>query len=151
MNLKIVRLEPRHAAVIPRLREADREEIRAMTGIDPKLAVALSVAASDPGWAAELDGRVEAVFGVGPVNGSLGRPWLVGTDEIEKHPVLFYRMSRGIVADMRARYEQLVNWVDARNELSIKWLRWLGFHIEGPEPAGVNGELFHRFWWERGV
>jgi len=150
MDIKIVPLEPRHAGIIPRLRQADIDEIRAMTGISAKIAVSHSIACADPGWAAEADGRTEAVFGAGPVNAELGRPWLVGTDEVAKHPVTFYRLSRGIVDGMKTRYEQLENWVDARNELSIRWLRWLGFHIDDAEPVGVNGEMFHRFWWKRG-
>lgn len=151
MNVQIVPLEPRHAGIVPRLREADVEEIRAMTGMEPKIPLAFSIANADPGWAAEADGRVEAVFGVGPVANAhcpTGRPWLVGTDEVAKHPVMFYRLSRGIVDAMKARYDQLINWVDARNELSIRWLKWLGFHIEDPEPMGVEGLPFHCFWWK---
>ena len=145
MDVRIVPLEPRHAEIEPRLRRADVEEIRAMTGMEPKIPLAFSIANAAPGWAVEKDGRTEAVFGVGPVNAELGRPWLVGTDEVAKHPVLFYRMSRGIIDAMRERYRRLENWVDARNGLSIRWLKWAGFYIEEPEKMGAEGRLFHRF------
>ena len=72
----------------------------------------------------------------------------MGTDEVAKHPVMFYRMSRRIVDAMRARYSQLENWVDARNGLSIRWLKWAGFYVEEPEKMGAEGQLFHRFWME---
>ena len=150
MRPEIVPLEPRHADIIPRLRKADRDEIFAMEGIDPKLAVAYSIACASPGWAAELDGRTEAVFGVGTLDGGrIGRPWLVGTDEVEKHPVAFYRLSRGIIDEMKARYAVLENWVDARNKLSIRWLAWAGFHIEPAANVGYENMPFHRFWWAR--
>ena len=148
MDIRIVPLEPKHASIVPHLRRADVEEIRAMTGLEPQIAVAYSIAHAAPGWAVEKDGRPEAVFGVGPVTEELGRPWLVGTDEVAKHPVLFYRISRRIVDAMKARYEKLENWVDARNTLSIRWLKWAGFYIEEPEKMGAEGRLFHRFWWE---
>ncbi|MBQ7263648.1 MAG: hypothetical protein IJR14_08005 [Synergistaceae bacterium] len=127
------------------------EEIRAMTGTGPAVPVALSIAEARPGWAVELGGRPVAIFGAGPAgDGITGRPWLVGTDEIERHPVTFYRMSRPLVEEMRRRYERLENWTDARNMLSLRWLGWLGFHIEPPEPMGAEGRPFHRFWMERG-
>ena len=168
MDIRIVPLEARHARIVPHLRQADVEEIRAMTGLEPRIAVAFSIANAAPGWAVEVDGRVEAICGVGPVQAGascaardtsasvrvgpvtekLGRPWLVGTDEVAKHPVMFYRMSRRIVDAMRARYSQLENWVDARNGLSIRWLKWAGFYVEEPEKMGAEGQLFHRFWME---
>ena len=154
MKIEIVPLTAKHADIIPRLRQADIDEIWAMEGMDPKLAVAYSIACADPGWAAELDGRTEAVFGIGPVGetldgGRIGRPWLVGSDEIAKHPITFYRMSRGIIGEMKTRYAMLENWVDARNKLSIRWLEWGGFHIEPAENTGYENIPFHRFWWAR--
>lgn len=174
MKIEIVPLTAKHADIIPRLRQADIDEIWAMEGMEPKLAVAYSIACADPGWAAELDGRTEAVFGIGPAQavassdardtsasmrvgpvgetldgGRIGRPWLVGSDEIEKHPITFYRMSRGIIGEMKTRYAMLENWVDARNKLSIRWLEWGGFHIEPAENTGYENIPFHRFWWAR--
>ena len=156
MGLEIVPLESRHGDIIPRLRKADKDEIRAMEGISPDLAVAYSIACADPGWAAELDGRTEAVFGVGPVhylgpkNWGMGRPWLVGSDEIEKHPVAFYRLSKKIIVEMKTRYAVLENWVDARNKLSIRWLEWAGFHIEPAANIGYENRPFHRFGMKGG-
>ena len=149
MDIRIVPLETWHAGIVPRLRRADVEEIWAMTGIAPKIAVAHSIANAAPGFAVEKDGRVEAICGVGAgLRDGVGLPWMVGTDEVAKHPVLFYRISRRIVDAMRQWYDQLENWVDARNTLSIRWLKWAGFYIEKPEPLGVKGELFRRFWME---
>jgi len=151
---EVVKLEPRHAAIVPYIRRADVEEIWAGVGIPPALAVGFSVATSDPGWAVELHGEPVAVFGVRRVpdttgqNRRVGVPWLVATDVIERYPVHFYRVSKDIIADMRSRYDYLENWVDARNALSVRWLRWAGFTVGEPEPWGVAGLVFRRFWWE---
>ncbi len=139
-------LEPRHGDVVPHLRRADVEEIIASCGLSPRLAVAFSMATADPGWAVELEGRTLAVFGASPAGGGVGRPWLVGTDELEDYPVAFFRVSREIVEDMSAKYDLLENWTDARNTLSLRWLEWVGFTLEPPEAFGPQGRLFHRFW-----
>ena len=141
-------LEPRHAAIVPWLRRADVEELRAASGISPDIAVAYSIAVSRPGWAVELDGKPAAIFGAAPGPDGTGIPWLVATDETERHPVCFYRMSRSIIAGMRRCYDYLENWVDARNTLSLRWLAWAGFTVEDAEPRGVLGLPFHRFWWK---
>lgn len=145
-NARLVPLSPRHAGIVPHLRRADVEEIWAMSGVSPRLAVAYTIALSDPGWAVELDGDPLAIFGAGRVSGTLGRPWLVGTDALERYPVHFFRVSKGIIDELLARYERLENWTDARNTLSLRWLKWAGFHIEPAEPWGAEGRLFHRFW-----
>ena len=38
------------------------------------------------------------------------------------------------------------NWVYHKNKLSIKWLKHLGFTVEGPQPYGHAGALFCQFW-----
>ena len=145
---KIVRLEPRHAAIVPYLREADREEIRVSSEVSVEMAVAYSIVASTPGWAVELNGKPVVVFGARDTGGGRGEPWLVATDVIEQYPVHFYRISRDYIRQLRERYSLLENWTDARNVLSVRWLRWAGFIIEKAEPWGVKGFGFHKFWWE---
>jgi hypothetical protein len=143
----IVKLEPRHAAITPFLRRADAEEIWAGTGLDPALAVCFSICSSEPGWAAELRGEPIAVFGARRAGPGIGIPWLLTTDAIERYPVHFYRVSKGIIEEIKRRYGLLVNWVHADNKLSVRWLDWAGFEIEPAAPMGPRGRLFHRFTW----
>lgn len=147
MDVRIVPLHPRHAAIVPYLRRADVDEIWASCGLRPEIAVAYSVAMSNPGWAVELAGRPVAVFGAQTVSGGVGVPWLVGTGDIEEHPIHFYRISKKLVAEMKERFNYMENWTDARNVLSIRWLEWSGFTVEPSEPWGAAGLQFHRFWW----
>jgi hypothetical protein len=76
-------------------------------------------------------------------------PWLLATEEVERQPVTFYRESGKLFPTVAAGYERLVNWVDARNTLSLRWLEWLGFEMGPPVPFGVRGLEFHRMSWER--
>jgi hypothetical protein len=148
--IQIVKAEPRHASIVGYLRAADVDEIWASTGLSPAFSVAYSISHSPYARAVLVDRNPEVVFGVGEAvtpHGKIGVPWLVATDEIERHPVRFYRTSKTLMAGIREKYSCLVNWVDARNTLSIRWLKWLGFTIGEPEPWGVSGMPFHRFWW----
>jgi hypothetical protein len=147
VNIEIVPAEPRHAAIVPYLRRANVEEIWAECALSPAFAVSYSIAYSRVAWAAELDGKPIAVFGVGTGENGAGIPWLVATNEIERHPVLFYRMSKRLFSSVRDGYTYLENWVDARNVLSLRWLKWLGFTIEKEEPRGPLGLMFHRAWF----
>lgn len=135
MRLVFEPLKPEHAAIVPHLRQDDIKEIFAMTGLTPDWPVVWSIVQSERGFAAILDDNPVAVFGVH--NGLI---WLVGTDEISHHPVTFYRLSRKIFHNLKEGYSFLHNWVHEDNRLSLRWLKWLGFHVE---PA-VNH--FHHVW-----
>jgi hypothetical protein len=148
--IEMTRAEPVHAAIVPYLRRADVEEIWAATGLSPAFAVAYSIAHSRDAWAILLNGKPAGVFGAGAAGKDIGVPWLVATEEIERHPVRFYRVSRAVIEKMRQRYAYLTNWVDARNTLSIRWLEWAGFTVEPPRPYGAAGLGFCRFWWRKG-
>ena len=126
-NLKIVPLRPEHAAITPHLRIQDIHEIHAMTDLSPALAVAYSIAHSERGYAALFDDIPCAVFGV-----AQGVIWLVGTDEITKHPVAFFRVSKKIFPKLSHGYTVLHNFVHEANTLSLRWLLWLGFHVDPP-------------------
>jgi hypothetical protein len=49
---------------------------------------------------------------------------------------------------MQREYPVLFNFVHADNHVSIKWLSWLGFVIQGAQPAGPEGAPF-RFFYRR--
>lgn len=129
------------------LREADREEVIAQTGRDPSEAIAHSIAMSSPCWTARIDGELAAIFGCAPVSliGPIGMPWLLGTPVLDRHPRAVISYSRPYLAVMFDAYPQMLNWVDARNERSIRWLKALGFRFHDAAPHGPLGLPFHRF------
>ena len=136
------------AALAPRLRPADKREVMASHGHRPLSALTHSLRQSEVAWAGLADGEVMALWGVGSVAliGREGAPWLLGARGLERHKRAFLAFSRQGLAVMGARYAYLENWVDARNALSIRWLRWLGFTLEPAQPYGRFGRPFHRFW-----
>ena len=155
MEIVIEHAQPEHASIVPYLRAADVEEIHASTGLPAAAAVAYSIAVSKA-YSVLLDERPVVIFGVGPnapkngrTDGRTGEIWLVGTEEIEKRPVMFYRVSKRLFPMVCDGYSDLVNFVDARNILSLRWLEWLGFDIGEAKSFGVYGLPFHFVRWRR--
>lgn len=93
-----------------------------------------------------IDGEPVCMFGVAPVsilNGE-GAPWMLGTEQLEQAQVAFLRACRGVVADMERTYPRLMNVVDARNTVAIRWLRWLGFRFDESQYQ-IGGHAFKVF------
>ncbi len=137
-------------AVASRLRLADRHEVWAWGMMTPETAVLTCMRTADMAKVGLADGVPVCVFGVGPASilSGIGSPWLLGTDDVDRHAVAFLRGSRVWLDQMLERYSRLANWVDCRNEVSIRWLSWLGFHMLEPEPFGPFALPFRRFTME---
>lgn len=132
----------------PRLRKADRRELIASTGQPPSVTLAMSVAMGDA-LTGEIDGVPAAILGM-PLTSHLpvtGCPWMVGTDDLEKHRVPVARASREVTDEWKKNVHLMVNYVDSRNRQAKVWLRWLGFTLEDARPYGPYGVPFHRFFW----
>lgn len=138
------------AHVASNLRQADIEEAWAFYGRCPKALVLESFEKSHLCWTGLLDGEPVITFGCCTFDlfESNGVPWLVGTSKLEQVPFTFARMSRPFLRLMKARHVRLTNYVDTRNTLAIRWLRWLGFTLDPAAPAGPFGLMFHHFWME---
>ncbi len=129
------------------MRWPDCEEVWAAAHLYPLQATLLSLEASRDATTGLADGRVVCMFGVGPaaIISTTGIPWLLTTDGVERHARAFLKRNKAVVAAMRAKYPLLRNYVDERNTVAIKWLKWLGFEILPAEPFGVEGLPFHPF------
>ena len=135
----------------PRLRAGDVAEIAAGTGRAPLDVLLESVTRSLWAEALLIDGRVEALGGLGCCSLVFGPgvPWLLGSDRLTERPRWLLRQSRRGVRRMLRQYPSLANRVDARNAVSIRYLRHLGFILDPPAPWGAAGLPFHRFHLER--
>jgi hypothetical protein len=137
------------ADVAPRLRIADLQEVSASLGESPISVLEEGIAESDPCYAVtDKAGSVLALFGVVPQVGDegVGRIWLLGSQELVAERFYFARNSRLWVDCLQDRYSVLWNWVDARNEVHIRWLKWCGFTLTGvDETYGVEGRPFYEF------
>jgi len=148
VETKVVRATLDHAIdLAPRMRLADRREIWASGKSGPHRALIRSMRRTRLSWCGMADGVPVCLFGVMPAAclGSVGVPWLLGSDDLPRHATAFLRGSREYVNAIRSDFDLLTNFVDSRNALSIRWLRWLGFDILPAEPYGAFRLPFHRF------
>jgi hypothetical protein len=134
------------------MRNDDIEEVRAASNKTPIKAITDGVRISDFSSVAVINGDVVAVMGVvkGSTLSDSGVAWLLGTTYISKHRREFLDNSHKVLNAMLDICPELSNYVHAKNKTSIRWLSWLGFQINDPEPFGVNNELFHEFTIRKG-
>jgi hypothetical protein len=139
------------AYLAPRLRALDLAEIQAASGRAPANVLAESLDRALEARVALLDGRPIAIWGLGTLSMMLGPgvPWMVASPEIASVGARFLRESRRQVATMLERYTVLTNFVDARNEPAIRYLRWLGFTLGAATPWGHAALPFHPFTMRR--
>lgn len=128
------------------LREADREEILA-SGRDPIEALKESYAASQPHvFTIFVDGEAAGIFGAAETDGcGHGVPWMLGTDRLKLIPRELVVEGRRWIEYLNAIFPFLSNYVDERNEVSIRWLKLMGFDFTGPDFTFPSGVTFRRF------
>ena len=132
----------------PNLRQADRKECLAATGREPLgvLLDGLRLADTTMTMVAPT-GIPVGIVGVGKsAVEDAGSIWLCATDDIEKYQMTFLRNSKQVLKQLQQEYLVLHNFADARNELHIKWLRWMGFSfINKHEQWGFEQRPFYEF------
>lgn len=137
--------------LLPQVREADRTEFSAFSGMTAAQVLDIGLRCSTVAYAGLVNNNVVAIFGVSPRSLLTGSavPWLVASHELPHYQKTFLRRCRPVVREFLGRYPFLENYVDARNTVAIRWLRWLGFQLDDATPAGVAGLPFHRFEMRR--
>lgn len=152
MAHSIVTIEPAtiaHAeSIAANARAADVQEFLAMSGDSPIEVLQRALQRDHQAVCGLVDGVPVTMWGCasGAIAGGVGLPWMVGSKHLDRHALYFLYHCRDHVATMRDRFGFLCNWVDARNVRAVQWLRWLGFTLETPQPAGIAGLPFHKFW-----
>ena len=131
------------------LREADERECWATSHTHADDAVQKGFERSLLCWAGLYEEKPFCCFGVAAASllGNTGVPWLLGTEDVKKAAYEVKYKAKEYINIMLEHFDYLENWIDARNKVSIKWLKHCGFEMfETPAPYGVDGLLFHRFW-----
>ena len=128
----------------PKLRRADADEVCASHGWTPLQALLRSLELTPAPKCLLFDGEPVAMWGVEPVNeaAGMGVAWLLGSDDLTRWPLTFWRVCKDELAALRVEWPVLVNWIDARYEASLRWARHLGFKVDPPKPFGPAGALF---------
>lgn len=94
-------------------------------------------------WAGLIDGRVACLWGIRPATILNDRTylWLLTSKLVEENPFLFVRYSQIKARELLKTYSTIYGWVIKDNELSVKWLRWLGCTFSQSEPGILEFEL----------
>jgi len=138
--------------VADNMRQADVEEVYAACWHTPEQALIASVKLSEEVFTVlSPENTPLVIFGVcrRSILSTSAVPWLLGCDEALRYPRQFIQRGREIVAGMLGKYDYLENYVHAKNSVSRRWLRRLGFVIEEPVLFKHTGEYFMRFHKEK--
>jgi hypothetical protein len=146
----------RHLRNIARnLRKPDYMELKSSAGRDPREVVLEAWNISSRRFMIMMyENNLNipvAVFGVVSVKDkicSIGVPWLVGTSGIYRMKKFLYKNSKKYTKILMEGHDRLMNYVDKRNEMSIKWLKSCGFKFHDAEPYGAEKRLFYKFEME---
>lgn len=128
------------------IRECDRKEIWHMSRKSPEEAFRMGYEVSDTPYVIEYRMKPIAMFGVSGTKGSVGVPWMLGTDDIKRIRKPFLKECRDYVEAMHEHYPTLTNFVWSKNIVHIAWLKWLGFEFRKPVPMGPDNEVFINFY-----
>ncbi|QDP62657.1 MAG: putative scaffold protein [Prokaryotic dsDNA virus sp.] len=130
------------------MRPADLAEIEATGTVDPYLALSNAMELSMPScFTMTADDLPIAMFGISSVEliPDFGSIWLLGTEEIERHPTAFLRLCKSVLPRLMTPYDMVFNLMDVRNELHVKFVKWLGFTFIRERPFGPEGMPFYEF------
>lgn len=132
------------------LRPADRAEMvaTATDEMDPFWRLVESWDASVASWLILDNSNLPiGIFGVAPhLVPNVGIAWLMGTEGMEREALSVARQTPGYVAQLQEFFPILWARVDARNELSMRWLEWADFQITDADAHfGPEERLFLQF------
>lgn len=130
------------------LRQQDHDEVRASSALAPREALVASLNLSSHAYCVESDthGPV-AMFGAAPHPfPGVGIVWMLGTEGIRREGYSIARQTRRYFDELNAAYWLLWNFIDGRNSVSMRWLRWGGFKLLAEHPDhGPEGRPFYTF------
>jgi len=125
-----------------KLRYEDKREILDASGFAPYGGLLKSFVNSEVCFTiVDKDDVPVGMFGVSKVGGI----WLLASDEIFRIRFSFLRESRKVVDFLNNKYPKLWNYVDCRNDLHIRWLKWCGFKFLRKINYGVSQKPFYEF------
>ena len=132
----------------PKIREVDVEEVKATIGLNIKDGLMASYQTSDETYTMVADdGDLVGMFGLTKTADPLiSVVWMLCTERLPQYSKTFIKLSKQWVIEQNKKHSILMNYVDARNITSIKWLKHLGFVlINRVEEFGVGKKPFYEF------
>ncbi len=143
MNVNIVRAKQDHIPkMLKVLRKREHDAIATPEAVGYlKQALSHCVEA----WTGYIDDKIVCMWGIdrGSMLTNSAFIWLVTCQGVDEHAFIFVRHSQRRLDDLRKRYSYIHGVVQADNEQSVRWLRWLGFQLGDAE--FVNGYALRKF------
>ena len=131
-TLELLPARTEHAyQLAPMMKQADREEVKAASGLEPLEALLKSLKLSEKAYALLAGKEVIALGELAPLTHNVGIPWALTSDKIALYPKQFCKITKELLKGFHKRYSLLINFCDARNNTTIRWLKWCGFQFVG--------------------
>ena len=128
----------------PRLRKEDKQEILAGSGLLPYEALLTGFKNSVIVFTIfNPKNKPVGIFGINNYGNDIGVIWLLATKDLAKIQIAFLKQCREVVKFLNTKYKILWNFVDCRNQLHIKWLKWCGFKFIRKLNRGVLQKPFY--------
>jgi len=128
-----------------KMREADAIEVMASNGLTPLEALTQGFELSESLAIIHKDELI-GMFGVAKIGDDIGSPWMLGSDKIPEIKKDLLTQALDWVVETNKQYPLLVNYVDARNKVAIRWLKYLGFNFVRKIPYHGTGRVpFYEF------
>ena len=125
------------------LRYEDKREVETL-GHSVDKALALAFGASQICRSiVDNKGIVVGMYGVVPLSDKTGQVWMLGSEGLIEIKTAFLKQSRSEVNGMNSVFPHLCNFIDSRNEVHLKWIKWCGFKIIGEKV--INNVKFYEF------
>ena len=126
-------------ALAPNLRQADLDELSATRDNDPLFALAYPF--TDPtAQTYSMIGDENEVVGMFGVNDQ-GTVWMLSSDQLySRYKRQFIIEARYWIDILQGPHERIWNYVDVKNRVAIRWLRFCGF-VVGPDPLPYGPDL----------
>jgi hypothetical protein len=124
------------------LREMDRLEVEASTGLPVHDGLRHSIELSVMVYVIEKEGIAEGLWGWA-VTDTMAVPWFLCTDKLlanKRDRINFARESRLVIEGLSAAYD-MFNFVCTENTESIEWLKWLGFTVHEDRIIELGNDL----------
>ena len=143
-TLEIIPATTEHAyQLAPHMKQADREEVKAASGLEPLEVLLKSLELSEKAYALLAGDEVIALGGLVPLTKQIGIPWALTSDKIALYPKQFCRITKELIKGFHKSYPLLTNFCAARNTTTIRWLKWCGFQVVATLPEfGVGKKPF---------
>jgi hypothetical protein len=124
--------------IVQRLREHDRAAFASVD--DPARVLIDELRQSTRAYVYLLDGEVLCLWAMRARTLLLDAVylWMIASPLIDRHPVVFVRRSKTLLRELLEEYGAIEGHVWCANDLSIRWLKWLGARFE---PSPLDGVL----------